>query len=120
MTNKRRSNNNSKLPTTASSSGSSTSASKNDTSSQKPLSRSPSPAQDVTGKRPHTEAENAMDQDHALAPNNSNASSSPASDTSQTIAAPTSQVGLRSVSVITKPYRSVSVSEQFRFYDLSN
>jgi hypothetical protein len=92
MTNKRRSNNNSKLPTTASSSGSSTSASKNDTSSQKPPSRSRSPAQDVTRKRPRTEAENTMDQDRALAPNNSNASSSPASNISQNTAAPTSQV----------------------------
>jgi hypothetical protein len=98
MTNKRHSNNNSKLPTTASSSGSLTSASTNNTSSQKPPSRSLSPAQDVTGKRPHTEAENAMDQDRALAPNNSNASSSPASNPSQNTAAPTSQVSVPNTS----------------------
>jgi hypothetical protein len=82
MTNKRRSNNNSKLPTTASNSGSSAPASKNDTFQQKPPSRSPSPAQDVTRKRPRTEAKNAIDQDRAIAPNNTNASSPPASNTS--------------------------------------
>jgi hypothetical protein len=113
MTNKRRSNNNSKLPTTASSSGSSAPASKNNTSQTKPPSRSPSPAQNVTGKRPRTEADNAMEQDHALAPTDTNAPPPPASNTSQNTAAPTFQVSAPNTSSPSRPSLSTGSPDNF-------
>jgi hypothetical protein len=98
MTNKRRLNNNSKLLTSTSSSGSSASALKTDTSQQKPPSRSPFSAQDVTRKRPRIKADNTMEQDHALAPTNTSAPPVPVSNSSQNTAAPTSQVSVPNTS----------------------